>query len=121
MGVRDAAAGMGYPPVRLGLADALCRWGVPSGPYLVLPLLGPTTLRDAGGLLATSLALSQALGSDAALGLGASSSWVDYAALHPSLRQMETQALDLYATHRSLYLQLRAGACPVDGIGAEME
>jgi phospholipid-binding lipoprotein MlaA len=27
------------------------RWGVPSGPYLVLPLLGPSTVRDAAALI----------------------------------------------------------------------
>ena len=29
------------------LGITLARWGVPSGPYLVLPLLGPSTVRDA--------------------------------------------------------------------------
>lgn len=33
------------------LGQTLGRWGVRSGPYLVLPLLGPSTLRDTGGLL----------------------------------------------------------------------
>jgi phospholipid-binding lipoprotein MlaA len=31
--------------------QTLGRWGVPSGPYLVLPLLGPSTLRDATALI----------------------------------------------------------------------
>jgi phospholipid-binding lipoprotein MlaA len=42
------------PASRVGLArndedfgQTLGRWGVPAGPYLVLPLLGPSTLRDA--------------------------------------------------------------------------
>ncbi|HSI46183.1 MAG TPA: MlaA family lipoprotein [Methylophilus sp.] len=30
--------------------QTLGHWGVGSGPYLVLPILGPSTLRDAGGL-----------------------------------------------------------------------
>ncbi|MBP6898999.1 MAG: VacJ family lipoprotein [Burkholderiaceae bacterium] len=34
------------------LGQTLGRWGVRSGPYLVLPLLGPSTLRDTAGLLA---------------------------------------------------------------------
>lgn len=33
------------------LGQTLGRWGVKSGPYLVLPLLGPTTLRDGTGML----------------------------------------------------------------------
>ena len=31
-------------------------WGLDSGPYLVLPILGPSTLRDASGLYVDSLA-----------------------------------------------------------------
>ena len=113
-GMRDTAAEMGYPPVRIGVADALCRWGVPSGPYLVLPLLGPSTLRDAGGMIATSLALSHAIGGDTVLAWSAATSWTEYAALHPALMRIETQALDLYATHRSLYRQRRAASCGND-------
>ncbi|MFP3534173.1 MlaA family lipoprotein, partial [Burkholderia sp. SIMBA_042] len=30
-------------------------WGVPSGPYLVLPLFGPSTVRDTGGMLVDRL------------------------------------------------------------------
>lgn len=30
--------------------QTLAAWGVGSGPYLVIPFLGPSTLRDAGGL-----------------------------------------------------------------------
>jgi phospholipid-binding lipoprotein MlaA len=46
-------AGLADPATRLGLrandedfGQTLGRWGVPSGPYLMLPLLGPSTLRD---------------------------------------------------------------------------
>lgn len=113
-GVRDAAVGMGYPPARMGVADALCRWGVPSGPYLVLPFLGPSTLRDASATLATSLALAQALGTDAVLAWNTATAWTEYAAHHPALDQTTTQALDSYATWRSIYRQRRAVACGGD-------
>ncbi|MEK8053430.1 VacJ family lipoprotein [Ideonella sp. DXS22W] len=33
------------------LGQTLGRWGVKSGPYLVLPFLGPSTLRDGAGLV----------------------------------------------------------------------
>ena len=49
------------PASRVGLArndedfgQTLGRWGVPPGPYLVLPLLGPSTLRDTPALAADS-------------------------------------------------------------------
>ncbi len=46
-GVMDVASEMGleYQPTDLGLT--LSSWGVGTGPYFVLPLLGPSTIRDA--------------------------------------------------------------------------
>ena len=113
-GVRDAAAEFGYRRASLGLGDALCRWGVPAGPYLVLPLFGPTTLRDAGGLIATSLALSQVVGADALLAWSAGAGFVDYAAWHPELDRLERGALDGYAALRSIHRQRRAATCATD-------
>ena len=113
-GVRDAAAARGYSRASLGLADALCRWGVPAGPYLVLPLFGPSTLRDAGGMVATSLALSQVVGADAVLAWSAGAGFVDYAAWHPELERLERGAMDGYATLRSVHRQRRAATCPTD-------
>jgi len=45
-GLRDAATerGLVVPPADIGLA--LCALGTPSGPYTVVPLAGPRTLRD---------------------------------------------------------------------------
>ena len=48
-GVWDVATEMGIPRTRLDFGQTLGRWGMPSGPYLVLPLLGPSSLRDAAG------------------------------------------------------------------------
>jgi phospholipid-binding lipoprotein MlaA len=48
-GVLDVATEMGIPRTRLDFGQTLGRWGVPSGPYLVLPLLGPSSVRDATG------------------------------------------------------------------------
>jgi phospholipid-binding lipoprotein MlaA len=46
-GVLDVASGAGLPIHDEDSGQTLGRWGVPPGPYLVLPLLGPATLRDA--------------------------------------------------------------------------
>ncbi len=48
-GVLDVATDMGIPRTRIDFGQTLGRWGVPSGPYLVLPLLGPSSVRDATG------------------------------------------------------------------------
>ncbi len=113
-GVRDVAAERGLPPRPFGLADAACGWGVPSGPYLVLPILGPSTLRDAAASIATGLALSQALGPEAVLGWQAGSSFHGYAEVHRDLDAADAHALDPYAMQRSAHLQRRALACPGD-------
>ena len=46
-GLFDLASKMGLPDHQEDFGQTLARWGVPPGPYLVLPFLGPTTLRDA--------------------------------------------------------------------------
>ncbi len=50
-GLYDIAGGQGgVPQVKEDFGQTLGRWGVGDGPYLVLPLLGPSNLRDATGL-----------------------------------------------------------------------
>lgn len=51
-GMVDAAATAGLPRHSEDFGQTLAVWGVGSGPYLVLPLLGPSNVRDAVGLAA---------------------------------------------------------------------
>ncbi len=46
-GFLDVASEMGIEKRREDFGQTLGHWGVASGPYLVLPLFGPSTLRDA--------------------------------------------------------------------------
>ncbi len=46
-GLFDVATEMRIERHREDFGQTLGRWGVPTGPYLVLPVLGPSTLRDA--------------------------------------------------------------------------
>lgn len=46
-GVLDVASEMGVDRHKQDLGQTLGRWGVPTGPYLVLPVFGPSTVRDA--------------------------------------------------------------------------
>jgi phospholipid-binding lipoprotein MlaA len=46
-GLLDIAGEAGIPKHNEDLGKTLGRWGVPSGPYLVLPIFGPSTVRDA--------------------------------------------------------------------------
>ncbi|MFM8756694.1 MAG: VacJ family lipoprotein [Limnohabitans sp.] len=49
-GLIDIASEMGLPHHREDFGQTLGRWGVPSGPYIVLPLLGPSTVRDTAAI-----------------------------------------------------------------------
>ena len=50
-GLFDVAAKVKLPPAPTGLSMTLATWGMHPGPYLVIPLLGPSTLRDGLGFL----------------------------------------------------------------------
>jgi len=112
-GIFDVASGWGYPnhPSDLGMTFAV--WGVPSGPYLFLPLLGPSDPRDAFGFAAGTVGNPlRALGSGpgaiafqwASLGTTTIS---QYAQNLPAIESVKRTALDPYATFRSLYRQHR--------------
>jgi phospholipid-binding lipoprotein MlaA len=51
-GLFDVAARIKLPDAPTGASTTLAKWGVHPGPYLVIPLLGPSTLRDGFGFLA---------------------------------------------------------------------
>ncbi len=46
LGILDPATRMHLPAHPTDFGVTLAHWGLPEGPYLVLPLVGPTTLRD---------------------------------------------------------------------------
>ena len=54
-GVFDWASKVDLPKHDEDFGQTLGFWGIPSGPYLVLPLFGPSTPRDAVGLLGDAL------------------------------------------------------------------
>lgn len=112
-GVFDVATDWGWPAHDSDFGITLALWGVPEGPFLYLPVLGPSNPRDAAGFGA-DIALDpltwvgqgetvDALGY-ARYGLSA----VDTrAGLLDDLDKIKAQALDPYATFRSLYRQHR--------------
>lgn len=50
LGLVDIASEVGLPKHREDFGQTLGRWGMPSGPYLVLPFFGPSNVRDGLGL-----------------------------------------------------------------------
>ena len=50
-GIHDVASDMGLEKHDEDFGQTFGRWGVGSGPYLVIPFIGPSTLRDGTGLV----------------------------------------------------------------------
>ncbi len=108
-GLFDVATEMGVPRSTQDFGLTLGRWGVPSGPYLVLPVLGPSTVRDTAALpvdiKGNPLGYMDdvsARNSLAVLGL------VDKRArLLQAGDMLDAVALDKYSLTRDVYLQLR--------------
>lgn len=78
-GIWDPATKMGLDPVEEDFGQTLAYYGVPPGPYLMLPLLGPSNLRDGVGKVSDFL-------------LESDINWLDYA--ETSRRNPELYALE---------------------------
>ncbi|GAB3657255.1 MlaA family lipoprotein [Ramlibacter alkalitolerans] len=50
LGIFDVASELNIERHREDFGQTLGRWGVPAGPYIMLPFLGPSTLRDTAAL-----------------------------------------------------------------------
>jgi phospholipid-binding lipoprotein MlaA len=50
-GMFDIASKWGYPEHTTDFGQTLALWGVPSGPFLFIPVIGPSDPRDTGGYL----------------------------------------------------------------------
>jgi phospholipid-binding lipoprotein MlaA len=59
-GLWDPATRMGLPKQSEDFGQTLGFYGTPAGPYLVIPILGPSNLRDSSGLLVDFVAEQQA-------------------------------------------------------------
>lgn len=59
LGLWDPATRMGLPRQPEDFGQTLGFYGVPAGPYLMLPILGPSNLRDTGGLVTDFVAGQQ--------------------------------------------------------------
>ncbi|NMM88847.1 ABC transporter [Rhodococcus sp. SRB_17] len=108
-GLFDVASEMGIDRAKQDFGLTLARWGVPTGPYLVLPILGPSTVRDTlalpvdwqGNLLGQVTPVSAR---NSLYGLRA----VDTrASLLRAGEVLDAAALDKYSFTRDVYLRLR--------------
>jgi phospholipid-binding lipoprotein MlaA len=124
-GVFDVATDWGYPEHTEDFGQTLASWGVGDGPYLMLPFIGPSNLRDAAGLPfdtyadPVNIAVTNYFPGNYhprdgytenewfpyARGIGEA---VDNQARNgDAIEQLKKQSMDFYATVRSIYRQRR--------------
>lgn len=60
LGLFDVATPMGVERYRTDFGHTLAHWGAPEGPYLVVPLFGPRTLRSGTGNIVDTLSSLEA-------------------------------------------------------------
>jgi len=109
LGLADPASRLGLPTEEENFGVTLGYYGVPSGPFLMLPFFGPSTLRDGFGLAVDAQARPQKYVLDDQDGLYWSSNLlqaIDTRAQYLDLDQ--TLQGDQYAMIRDLYLQRKA-------------
>jgi phospholipid-binding lipoprotein MlaA len=106
-GLFDIASRDGLQQESGDFGQTLFVWGVPEGPYVVRPYLGPSTLRDAVGSTVDifSNPMGWFLGPQMAITVG--SAGVDAVDRLGQLKTAEDASIDFYSFIRSAYYQTR--------------
>ena len=108
-GIFDVATPIGLERHTEDFGQTLGYWGVPNGPYLVLPVLGPSTVRDAA-VLPLEFSLDPVSNHDAVAERNAAvfTRIIDKrATLLKTTDLLSSAAIDKYSFTRDSYLQFR--------------
>ncbi len=110
-GFFDPATDFGLPLHWEDFGQTLGVWGVCPGPYLVLPILGPSDVRDGGGLIVDGATSITPFFVNGYILLGArTAELVNTRAQYlDTIRKAKEAAIDYYSFVRNAYLQRRAG------------
>jgi phospholipid-binding lipoprotein MlaA len=112
-GIFDPASALGYKELDTDFGMTLAVWGLPPGPYLYLPVFGPSGARDVWNIPVEFYATPMELAPESTAlndfgwaqnGLHLINTRAEY--IQP-IDQVKATALDPYATFRSLYRQSR--------------
>jgi len=108
-GLFDIAGQAGLPQQSGDFGQTLFVWGVDDGPYLVLPLFGPSNMRDAFGLVVDQVAdpLTWALQTEFGNRATIAMAGIDFVTQVDQLKQAEESSIDFYSFLRSSYYQTR--------------
>lgn len=113
LGLADHATDMGLPTQRHDFGQTMAVWGIESGPYIMMPFFGPSTVRDGAGFFADFLTdpfrfVERRLlsGEEQILELGLTI--VDQrSGIIDQGEQLLAGSADPYATTRAAWLQIR--------------
>lgn len=122
-GLIDIATPAGLPSYKTGFGETLGRWGYQNSAYVVLPLLGPSTVRDTVGRAAdiASNPANHALHHPADRNVAAGVNIVSKRANALELTDAtEEAALDTYSFTRDAYLQYRNNRIGVPAVTPSM-
>jgi phospholipid-binding lipoprotein MlaA len=112
-GLFDVATDWGFPEQTGDFGQTLYRWGADTSPYIVVPVLGPTTIRDGigqgvDGYFDPFAHLAREEGwHGVSYGRFAVAGLDERAQAGPDLEQIEKTSIDFYAQLRSLWRQNR--------------
>jgi phospholipid-binding lipoprotein MlaA len=112
LGAFDVAAGLGDPMHVNGFGDTLGRYGVKPGPYLVLPVLGPSDVRDLFGSVVDDATvplqtIDYPYRTEVTISVAIIGGLNERQMVAKDLDTLLEDATDPYATLRSSYLQSR--------------
>jgi phospholipid-binding lipoprotein MlaA len=108
-GLFDVASDMGIPNYKEDLGQTLGYWGVGDTPYLMLPFMGPTTLRDlVGGVGDGQLDPLKDASKETSYALDILAAIDARADLLEALDALDEAAVDRYAFQRDIFLQSRS-------------
>lgn len=114
LGFFDVAERIGYPGHPADFAQTLDRYGLPAGPYLVVPVIGPGSIRHHFGRIvdvaSNPITWIDAVDEPVKIGLTVGDAVTLRETLVEPLDELRKDSLDWYATFRATYYQDRAVA-----------
>jgi len=112
-GLGDPATDFGFKFHNEDFGQTLAAWGMPEGPYIVLPVFGPSNPRDTVGLVVDALIdplniwLSNTNREEFIFARAGMRGIDERTRNYDALEDLEKSSLDFYASLRSLYRQRR--------------
>lgn len=112
LGFFDVAERIGHPGHPADFAQTLDRYGLPAGPYLVVPVIGPGSIRHQFGRIvdvaSNPITWIDAVDEPVKIGLTVGDAITLRETLVEPLDKLREDSLDWYATFRATYYQNRA-------------